>query len=91
MRRRGLLMTPEETETPPELKQLETMMAAGGFGAEAADTAGDEAGKPTEQLAPIRIATSEQSVPERVPLPMEASVLKYLRPRDALAIFHRAA
>jgi membrane glycosyltransferase len=89
MRRRGLLMTPEETEPPPELKQLEQIMAAGGFGAEAA--AGAEAGKLSELPATIRIAVSDQSVPERMPLPMEASVLKYLRPRDALAIFHRAA
>ena len=91
MRRRGLLMTPEETETPPELKALETMMAAGGFGAVAAEAAGGEAAKPTEQASTLRIVESEQSVPERMPLPMEASVLKYLRPRDALAIFHRAA
>jgi membrane glycosyltransferase len=91
MRRRGLLMTPEETETPPELKALEKMMAAGGFGAEAAEAAGRETAKPTEQPSTIRIVESEQSVPERMPLPMEASVLKYLRPRDALAIFHRAA
>ena len=91
MRKRGLLMTPEETETPPELKALEKMMAAGGFGAVAAEAAGGEAAKPTEQPNTIRIVESEQSVPERMPLPMEASVLKYLRPRDALAIFHRAA
>ena len=91
MRKRGLLMTPEETETPPELQQLEKMMAAGGFGAEAAEAAGGEADKPMEQPATIRLVSSEQSVPERMPLPMEASVLKYLRPRDALAIFHRAA
>jgi len=77
MRKRGLLMTPEETDTPPELKALEQMMAAGGFGAESTEAAGGEMAK--------------LSVPERVPLPMEASVLKYLRPRDALAIFHRAA
>lgn len=88
MRRRGLLMTPEETETPPELKALEKMMAVGGFGAVAA---GGEAAKPAEQPNTLRIVESEQSVPERMPLPMEASVLKYLRPRDALAIFHRAA
>ena len=91
MRKRGLLLTPEESDTPPELKALEKMMAAGGFGAEAVEAAGGEAGKPAEQPATVRIVSSEQSVPERMPLPMEASVLKYLRPRDALAIFHRAA
>ena len=91
MRKRGLLMTPEESDTPPELQALEKMMAAGGFGAEAVEATGGEAGKPIEQPATVRIVSSEQSVPERMPLPMEASVLKYLRPRDALAIFHRAA
>jgi hypothetical protein len=35
------------------------------------------------------VSPPAQSVPEREPLPMEAAALKYLRPRDALAIFHR--
>ena len=91
MRKRGLLLTPEETDTPPELKALESMMAAGGFGAEAAEGADSGAGKLAEQPNTIRLVVPDHSVPERMPLPMEASALKYLRPRDALAIFHRAA
>ena len=88
MRKRGLLMTPEETDPPPELKALESMMAAGGFGAE---PPAEGAGKLAEQPNTIRLVVPDHSVPERMPLPMEASALKYLRPRDALAIFHRAA
>ena len=88
MRKRGLLLTPEETDTPPELKALESMMAAGGFGAE---PPAEGAGKLVEQPNTIRLVVPDHSVPERMPLPMEASALKYLRPRDALAIFHRAA
>ena len=88
MRKRGLLMTPEETDPPPELKALESMMAAGGFGAE---PPAEGAGRLAEQPNTIRLVVPDHSVPERMPLPMEASALKYLRPRDALAIFHRAA
>ena len=88
MRKRGLLLTPEETDTPPELKALESMMAAGGFGAE---PPAEGAGKLVEQPNTLRLVVPDHSVPERMPLPMEASALKYLRPRDALAIFHRAA
>jgi membrane glycosyltransferase len=87
MRKRGLLLTPEETEPPPELAGLEHLMANGGIMAGA-----DEGqGKLSEQANTIRVAPPAQSVPEREPLPMEASVLVYLRPRDALAIFHRVA
>jgi hypothetical protein len=39
----------------------------------------------------IRATPPAQSVPEREPLSMEASVLEYLRPRDALTMFHRVA
>ena len=91
MRRRGLLLTPEETETPPELSNLERLMASGGIMAAPAEAADGGAGKLSEQANTIRVSPTEQSVPEREPLPMEASVLTYLRPRDALAIFHRVA
>lgn len=92
MRKRGLLLTPEETEPPPELTHLEHLMATGGImAAEGADVAGQDTGKLSEQANTIRVTPLEQSVPEREPLAMEASVLQYLRPRDALAIFHRVA
>jgi membrane glycosyltransferase len=89
MRKRGLLLTPEETETPPELSALEHLLASGGIMAGSSD--GPGGGKFSEQANTIRVSPQEPSVPEREPLPMEASVLKYLRPRDALAIFHRVA
>ena len=89
MRKRGLLLTPEETETPPELSALEHLLASGGIMAAPSD--GPGGGKFSEQANTIRVSPQEPSVPEREPLPMEASVLKYLRPRDALAIFHRVA
>jgi len=93
MRKRGLLLTPEETDTPPELRALEHLMATGGIMASTTDGSDSDGGidKLSEHTNAIRIAAPEQSVPEREPLPMEASVLEYLRPRDALAIFHRVA
>ena len=92
MRKRGLLLTPEETEPPPELAGLEHLMANGGIMATASLAGADEAqGKLSEQANTIRVASPAQTVPEREPLPMEASVLVYLRPRDALALFHRVA
>jgi membrane glycosyltransferase len=84
MRKCGLLLTPEETQPPPELSGLEHLMANGGIMAESH-------GKLSEQANTIRVAPPAQSVPEREPLSMEASVLVYLRPRDALALFHRVA
>jgi membrane glycosyltransferase len=94
MRKRGLLLTPEETEPPPELVGLEHLMATGGIMAETETPAGVGAegqGKLSEQANTIRVGAPAQSVPEREPLSMEASTLEYLRPRDALAIFHRVA
>ena len=87
MRKHGLLLTPEETEPPPELAGLEHLMANGGIMAGAAEGQG----KLSEQANTIRVTPPAQSVPEREPLQMEASVLVYLRPRDALALFHRVA
>jgi hypothetical protein len=91
MRKCGLLLTPEETQPPEELAGLERLMAGGGFVAAAPDAAQGSHGKLSEQANTIRLAPPAQSVPEREPLSMEASVLVYLRPRDALAIFHRVA
>ena len=90
-RKRGLLLTPEETEPPAELAALEHLMAAGGIMAMPPGGPGDslEPGGPMGQTNTIRVKPLPQSVPEREPLSMEATALKYLRPRDALAIFHR--
>jgi membrane glycosyltransferase len=88
-RRHGLLLTPEETEPPPELAALERLMASGGIIATPPSGPGGGRGKLTEQTDSIRVIPLEHSVPEREPLSMEAAALDYLRPRDALSIFHR--
>jgi hypothetical protein len=49
---------------------------------------GNSLGSLTQHTGTIRVSPA-QSVPEREPLSMETAVVKYLRPRDALAIFHR--
>ena len=90
-RKHGLLLTPEETEPPPELAALEQLMATGGIMATPPGGPGDSLGSLTDQSNAIRVTLPTQSVPEREPLSMEAAALKYLRPRDALAIFHRVA
>jgi hypothetical protein len=66
-------------------------MASGGIMASPTNGPDGGTGKLSEQANTIRVTPLEQSVPEREPLPMEASVLKYLRPRDALTLFHRVA
>jgi membrane glycosyltransferase len=83
-RRHRLLLTPEETEPPPELAGLEKLMASGGIMA-------TPPGALSEQANTIRVTplTLTHSVPEREPLSMEAAALKYLHPRDALTIFQR--
>jgi membrane glycosyltransferase len=88
-RKHRLLLTPEETQPPPELTNLEHLMATGGIMASPPDGPGDSLGELSGQSNAIRVSPPAQSVPEREPLPMEAAALKYLRPRDALAIFHR--
>jgi membrane glycosyltransferase len=88
-RKHGLLLTPEETDPPPELSALEQLMAAGGIMATPPGGPDDRLGKLSGQSNTIRATPLAQSVPEREPLSMEASVLEYLRPRDALTIFHR--
>ena len=90
-RKHGLLLTPEETEPPSELAALEQLMATGGIMATPPGGPGDSLGSLTDQSNAIRVTLPAQSVPEREPLSMEAAALKYLRPRDALAIFHRVA
>jgi membrane glycosyltransferase len=90
-RRHGLLLTPEETEPPPELAALEQLMATGGIMAPPPGGPGDSLGSLTDTSNAIRVSLPAQSVPEREPLSMEAAALTYLRPRDALAIFHRVA
>ena len=88
-RKHRLLLTPEETQPPPELANLEHLMAAGGIMASPPDGPGDSLSDLSGQTDAIKVSAPAQSVPEREPLPMEAAALKYLRPRDALAIFHR--
>jgi membrane glycosyltransferase len=87
-RRHGLLLTPEETEPPPELAALEQLMASGGIMATPPGGPGKGVGSLSEHSDPIRVSPA-QSVPEREPLSMEVAAVRYLRPRDALAIFHR--
>jgi membrane glycosyltransferase len=90
-RKHGLLLTPEETEPPPELTALEHLMATGGIMATPPGGPNDDLRKLSGQSNTIRATPPAQSVPEREPLSMEASVLEYLRPRDALTLFHRVA
>jgi membrane glycosyltransferase len=88
-RKHGLLLTPEETEPPPELADLEHLLANGGIMALPPGGPGASLGDLSEQSNAIRVKLPAHSVPEREPLSMEAAALRYLRPRDALAIFHR--
>jgi membrane glycosyltransferase len=90
-RKHGLLLTPEETEPPPELSALEHLMATGGIMGTPPGGPDDSLRKLSGKSNTIRATPPAQSVPEREPLSMEASVLEYLRPRDALTIFHRVA
>lgn len=90
-RKHHLLLTPEETEPPPELADLEHLMATGGIMASPPGGPGASLGDLSDPSNAIRVKLPAHSVPEREPLSMEAAALKYLRPRDALAIFHRVA
>jgi membrane glycosyltransferase len=95
-RKHGLLLTPEETEPPAELSALEHLMATGGIMAQPPGGPNDRLEKPSEgklseQANTIRAVPAAQSVPEREPLAMEAAEFEYLRPRDALTLFHRVA
>lgn len=91
MRRRGLLLTPEETEPPVELAALERLMAEGGIASPSRGGPGDSVGKLIDASDAIKAALPSHAVPEREPLSMEAKALVYLRPRDALAAVHRVA
>jgi membrane glycosyltransferase len=73
-RKHGLLLTPEETEPPAELVALEHLMASGGI----MTAPPDGSGSLGEQANTIRVIPSAHSVPEREPLSMEATALKYL-------------
>jgi membrane glycosyltransferase len=91
-RKHGLLLTPEETEPPAELSALEHLMATGGIMAQPPGGSGiSSEGKLSEQANTIRAVPAAQTVPEREPLAMEAAEFEYLRPRDALTLFHRVA
>ncbi len=90
-REHGLLLTPEETDPPEELAELEELMAAGGSMGTPPGGPDDSLGSLSGKGNTIRVSPPTQSVPEREPLSMEAAALLYLRPRDALAIFHRVA
>ncbi|HWW78258.1 MAG TPA: glucans biosynthesis glucosyltransferase MdoH [Steroidobacteraceae bacterium] len=91
-RKHGLLLTPEETEPPAELSALEHLMATGGIMAQPPGGPGKSSErKLSEQANTIRAVPAAQAVPEREPLAMEAAEFEYLRPRDALTLFHRVA
>ena len=95
-RKHGLLLTPEETEPPAELSALEHLLATGGIMAQPPGGPDDRLGKSSErklseQANTIRALPAAQAVPEREPLAMEAAEFEYLRPRDALTLFHRVA
>ncbi len=100
MRRRGLLLTPEESNTPAELRGLEDRMASGVTAADAAagaaaglaktaapEAADDSLGSPRDEDI-VGIAPIAP-LPARKPLQMEAQTPVYLRPRDALSGLHR--
>jgi membrane glycosyltransferase len=93
MRRRGLLLTPEETSPPVELVALEKLITVEAAAiAEATTTkrpavADDGIGTPHPQ--DIVGILSITDLPTRVPLQMEAAAPVYLRPRDALTGLHR--
>ena len=90
-RKHGLLLTPEETQPPAELAALEHLMASGGIMATPPGGPGNGLDELADQSNSIRVIPLEHSVPEREPLSMEAAALKYLRPRDALSLFHRVS
>jgi membrane glycosyltransferase len=73
LRRHGLLLTPEETEPPAELAALRARLAAVGASGEALFPGAGAAAEPL-------------TLPERVPLPMQAQPPRYLSARDALRI-----
>ena len=96
-RRHRLLLTPEETYTPPELLALEEHMGnptPGPAGA-ATPVVMEVRPDPSPASATDSIASASErdilgiQLPARVPLQMEAKAPVYLRPRDALTGLHR--
>lgn len=71
LRKHRLLLTPEETEPPVELAELQARLSRGG----------------AQESAPSNDALEPSlAVPERVPLSMQAQPPRYLTARDALRI-----
>jgi membrane glycosyltransferase len=85
-RRRGLLLTPEETDAPSELAALERLMASEG---DPAVHVADDSVPTRARVLTIRATREIHKVPTRTPLPMEAVPLVYLRPRHALIRLQR--
>jgi membrane glycosyltransferase len=85
-RRRGLLLTPEETDPPRELVALEQCMAAD---AAVPVRAADDSRSTGTYTLTIQANPVIPSVPIRVPLPMEAAAPVYLHARDALIRLQR--
>jgi membrane glycosyltransferase len=81
LRKHRLLLTPEETEPPPELAALQARLA-GTMSAEEGPPLPAAGGLPPE-------SGPATTVPERVPLGMQAQPPRYLRMRDALAWISR--
>jgi membrane glycosyltransferase len=74
LRKHRLLLTPEEAEPPPELAALQARLGADAGAAQAADS-----------QAP-NDAPDALTLPERVPLSMQAQPPRYFTARDALRI-----
>jgi membrane glycosyltransferase len=75
LRKHRLLLTPEETEPPPELAALQARLNPGAVSEGLAEPA-----PASDALDP------SLAVPERVPLSMQAQPPRYLSPRDALRL-----
>jgi membrane glycosyltransferase len=73
LRKHRLLLTPEESEPPPELAALQARLNP-----DATSEGVTEQGSASDALDP------SLAVPERVPLAMQAQPPRYLSPRDAL-------
>jgi membrane glycosyltransferase len=81
LRKHRLLLTPEETEPPPELAALQARLAG-------TMSAGEAPPLPAAGESPPESGPAS-TVPERVPLGMQAQPPRYLKMRDALAWIFR--